>query len=152
MRKGHNPSGLRPQILEPRIAASVVEFCVNNNIQIVRLAYEEPSRALCRKRSLGASDLMSACCYLRCSSHPSSVGCTVSHTPVLPNISFNPRSTEFDTISMGDAIATSIPQEMVDAIAAQLYADEDWRTLGSFGLVQTAWLPPSRRISFLMCR
>jgi len=49
---------------------------------------------------------------------------------------------------MGDAIATSIPQEMVDAIAAQLYADEDWRTLGSFGLVQTAWLPPSRRYLF----
>lgn len=41
-----------------------------------------------------------------------------------------------------------MPQEMVDAIAGQLHADEDWRTLASFGLVQKKWLTSSRRYLF----
>ena len=49
---------------------------------------------------------------------------------------------------MDDSIATRMPQEMVDAIASQLHADEDWRALGAFGLVQKTWLPASRHYLF----
>jgi hypothetical protein len=41
-----------------------------------------------------------------------------------------------------------MPQEMVDAIAGQLHADEDWRALRAFGLVQKTWLPASRYYLF----
>lgn len=47
-----------------------------------------------------------------------------------------------------NSIAARMPQEMVDAIASQLQADEDWHTLGSFGLVKKTWLPSSRHHLF----
>jgi hypothetical protein len=37
---------------------------------------------------------------------------------------------------------------MIDAIAGQLRADEDWRALGTFGLVQKTWLASSRHYLF----
>src|ERR1700733_2856780 len=49
---------------------------------------------------------------------------------------------------MNNSIAVAIPQEMIDAIAGQLHADEDWATLRSFGLVRKTWLPSSRHYLF----
>ena len=56
--------------------------------------------------------------------------------------------TRSDTLPMDNSIVATMPQEMIDAIASHLYADGDWRSLGSFGLVQKAWLPSSRRYLF----
>ena len=53
---------------------------------------------------------------------------------------------------MDESVAARIPQEMVDAIVGQLYANKDWCALGSFSLVQNPGIPQagsaSRRYLF----